>query len=79
VSSLLSRTAQVPNGYHGIFLWGEVATACPLFLYNNKIKNAQGHDVANAHCLLTQRPGFSPKAVCVGFLVDKSGAEMGIP
>jgi len=38
------------NRYHGLFLWDEVSTTCPLFLCNTKIRNAQGCDVAQAHC-----------------------------
>jgi hypothetical protein len=63
------------NMYHGLFLWDEVSTECPLFLCNTKIRNANGCDVAQAHGCLLQGPGLSPKAVCVGFMVDRSGTE----
>jgi len=35
--------------------------------------------VAEAHGCLLQRPGLSPKAVRVRFMVDRSGTEMDFP
>lgn len=32
--------------------------------------------MVQAHGFSPQRPGFSRKAVCVGFVVDRSGTEM---